>query len=75
MDYKEQVLWTKKIQLVKVFWQNHGIEETSWELEQDMKNRDPHLFFKDSGNISFLRIVYKILLKFCRRNSYKERRI
>jgi hypothetical protein len=29
---------------VKVIWRNHGIEEASWELEQEMKNRYPYLF-------------------------------
>jgi hypothetical protein len=44
LDHKEQQLRTKTIPLVKVLWQNHGIEESSWELEQEMRNRYPHLF-------------------------------
>ena len=44
LDRKEQQLRTKTIPLVKVLWRNHGMEEASWELEQDMKNRYPDLF-------------------------------
>jgi hypothetical protein len=44
LDRKEQQLRTKTIPLVKVLWRNHGIEEASWELEQQMRDRYPHLF-------------------------------
>jgi hypothetical protein len=44
VDRKEQQLRSKTILLVKVIWRNHGIEEASWELEQEMKNRYPYLF-------------------------------
>jgi hypothetical protein len=44
VDRKEQQLRSKTILLVKVLWPNHGIEEASWELEQEMKNRYPYLF-------------------------------
>jgi hypothetical protein len=44
MDRKEKQLRTKTIPLVKVLWRNHGVEEASWELEQEMRNRYPHLF-------------------------------
>jgi hypothetical protein len=37
VDKKEQVLPTKTIPIVKVLWRNHGIEETSYEVEQDMR--------------------------------------
>ncbi len=43
-DRKEQVLLAKMIPIVKLLWNNHGIEEASWEAEQDMRNRCPHLF-------------------------------
>jgi hypothetical protein len=46
LDHKEQVLCTKTIPIVKVMWHNHGVEEASWEAEQDMRNRYPHLFEK-----------------------------
>ncbi|XP_062164946.1 uncharacterized protein LOC133871525 [Alnus glutinosa] len=41
---KEQQLRTKTIPLVKVLWGNHGPEEASWVLEQQMRDRYPHLF-------------------------------
>jgi hypothetical protein len=44
MDRKEQQLRTKTIPIVKVLWQNHNVEEASWELEQEMRNIYPHLF-------------------------------
>jgi hypothetical protein len=39
LDLKEQQLKTKTIPLVKVLWQNHDVEEASWELEQEIKNK------------------------------------
>ena len=44
MDKKEQVLHTKMIHIVKVLWRNYGVEKASWEAEQDMLSRNPHLF-------------------------------
>ncbi|KAA0066710.1 DNA/RNA polymerases superfamily protein [Cucumis melo var. makuwa] len=44
LDKKEQVLRNKVIPLVKVFWRNHNTEEATWETEQGMKARYPHLF-------------------------------
>ncbi|GAV89973.1 Chromo domain-containing protein [Cephalotus follicularis] len=44
LDYKEQVLRTKTIQLVKVLWKNHEVEEATWELEDTMRQEYPHLF-------------------------------
>jgi uncharacterized protein Smg (DUF494 family) len=39
LDRKEQELRTKKIPLVKVLWNNHGIEKTSWELEEEIQKK------------------------------------
>jgi hypothetical protein len=44
LDRKAQQLRTKKIPLVKVLWQNHEVEEASWELEQEVRSKYPHLF-------------------------------
>ncbi|GAV75849.1 Chromo domain-containing protein [Cephalotus follicularis] len=44
LDYKEQVLRTKTIPLVKVLWKNHEVEEATWELEDTMRQEYPHLF-------------------------------
>jgi len=34
LDRKEHQLMTKTIPLMKILWQNHGVEEASSELEQ-----------------------------------------
>jgi hypothetical protein len=44
LNHKEQQLRTKTKPLVKVLWRNHNVEEASWELERDMRERYPHLF-------------------------------
>jgi hypothetical protein len=44
LDRKEQRLRTKTTDLVKVLWRNHDVEEASWELELEMRNKYPHLF-------------------------------
>lgn len=44
LDKKEQVLRTKSIPLVKVLWQYHGIEEATWEREDEIRERYPDLF-------------------------------
>jgi hypothetical protein len=37
VDHEEQQLRSKTILLMKVLWRNHGLEEASWEQEQEMK--------------------------------------
>ncbi|KAA0032976.1 DNA/RNA polymerases superfamily protein [Cucumis melo var. makuwa] len=44
LDRKEQVLRNKTIPLIKVLWRHHGVEETTWEPEDQMKRRYPILF-------------------------------
>ena len=44
VDSHEQVLRGKTIPLVRVLWKHHGIEESTWEREQDMRHRNPELF-------------------------------
>ena len=44
LDRKEQVLRNKNIQLVRVFWRNQKVEESTWELEAKMREKYPHLF-------------------------------
>jgi hypothetical protein len=44
LDRKVKQLRTKKIPLVKVLWQNHDVEEASWELEQEVRSKYLHLF-------------------------------
>lgn len=44
LDRKEQVLRNKTIPLVKVLWRSHAVEEATWETEESMKAKYPHLF-------------------------------
>lgn len=44
VDDRKQVLCTKKIFIIKVFWYNCGVEEGSWKAEKDMQICYPHLF-------------------------------
>ncbi|XP_073159031.1 uncharacterized protein [Henckelia pumila] len=44
MDRKDKQLRNKLIPLVKVQWSRHGMEEATWELEQDMRQKYPELF-------------------------------
>ncbi|KAG8497069.1 hypothetical protein CXB51_008359 [Gossypium anomalum] len=37
-------LRNKSVALVKVLWQKHGVEETTWEPEETMRNQYPYLF-------------------------------
>ncbi|CAN6726359.1 unnamed protein product [Malus baccata var. baccata] len=49
-DRREKALRTKTISLVCVLWNNHGVEESTWEPEVEMRQHYPHLF--DSGALS-----------------------
>ena len=44
LDKKEHILRSKVIPQVKVLWQNHNMEEMTWELESEMRSKYPHLF-------------------------------
>ena len=54
LDTKVKVLRTKTILLVKVLWKNHTLEETTWEVEQDMKSKYPELFPQANFGVKFL---------------------
>ncbi|XP_073153016.1 uncharacterized protein [Henckelia pumila] len=43
MDRKDK-LRNKSIPLLKVQWIRHGIEKVTWELDQDMRQKNPELF-------------------------------
>ncbi|WMV25943.1 hypothetical protein MTR67_019328 [Solanum verrucosum] len=49
LDRQVQKLRTKEVSPVKVLWRNQFVEEATWEAEEDMKKRYPHLF--ESGEI------------------------
>ena len=44
LSREEKKLRSKVIPLVKVLWRNHRVEEATWEREDDMKKKYPHLF-------------------------------
>ncbi|KAA0051192.1 DNA/RNA polymerases superfamily protein [Cucumis melo var. makuwa] len=39
-----KMLHNREISLVKVLWRNHGVEEATWEREEDMRVQYPELF-------------------------------
>lgn len=44
LDQKIKELRNKKIQLVKVLWRNHNVEEATWEKEEEMRLLYPDMF-------------------------------
>ncbi|WMV55017.1 hypothetical protein MTR67_048402, partial [Solanum verrucosum] len=50
LDRQVRKLRTKEVASVKVLWKNQFVEEATWEGEEDMKKRYPHLF--ETGEIS-----------------------
>ena len=49
LDRQVRRLRTKDVTSVKVLWRNQFVEEATWEAEEDMKKRYPHLF-ESGGN-------------------------
>ncbi|XP_060178236.1 uncharacterized protein LOC132608184, partial [Lycium barbarum] len=44
LDRQVHKLRTKEVASVKVLWRSQKVEEATWEAEEDMKSRYPHLF-------------------------------
>ena len=44
LDRKEKVLRNRSMSLVRVLWRNHSVEESTWEMEAEMKEKYPALF-------------------------------
>ena len=44
IDHKTKQLRNREIPLVKVLWRHHSKEEATWETEENMRRRYPHLF-------------------------------
>ncbi|XP_070050581.1 uncharacterized protein [Nicotiana tomentosiformis] len=44
LDRQVRRLRTKDVASVKVLWRNNNVEEMTWEAEEGMKSRYPHLF-------------------------------
>ncbi|KAJ8770294.1 hypothetical protein K2173_013010 [Erythroxylum novogranatense] len=50
LDSKNKVLRNKIIKLVKVLWRNHAVEEATWEPQDAMQEKYPHLFHESGKN-------------------------
>ncbi|WMV51166.1 hypothetical protein MTR67_044551 [Solanum verrucosum] len=63
LDRQVHKLRTKEVALVKVLWRNQFVEEATWEAEENMKKRYPHLFeseeIADQGTNFFL-VLFKL---------------
>ncbi|XP_062109334.1 uncharacterized protein LOC133819959 [Humulus lupulus] len=44
LDCTVKKLHSKEISMVKDLWPNHRVEEATWEIEKDIKERYPELF-------------------------------
>ncbi|XP_059285598.1 uncharacterized protein LOC132039069 [Lycium ferocissimum] len=58
LDMQVRKLRSKEIASVKMQWKHHPVEEATWEIEDDMCSRYPHLF-TDSVN-SFLCFSFSV---------------
>ncbi|XP_068304257.1 uncharacterized protein [Pyrus communis] len=45
LNWKEKVLRNKTVNLVKILWRNHSVEEATWEIEDRIRDLYPRLFF------------------------------
>ena len=44
LDRRTKILRNKEIPLVLILWNHHGVEEATWETEEEMKVKYPTLF-------------------------------
>ena len=44
----DKVLRHAVVELVKIQWSNHSIQEATWELEEEIREKHPHIF-QDPG--------------------------
>ncbi|XP_019107948.2 uncharacterized protein LOC109136367 [Beta vulgaris subsp. vulgaris] len=44
LDHRQKQLRNKVIPMVKILWANHSSSESTWEVEEQMKSKYPHLF-------------------------------
>ncbi|XP_071912325.1 uncharacterized protein [Coffea arabica] len=51
LDRKVKELRNKRIPLVKVLWRNHGLEEATWEVEEEIRGKYPNLFSNQGLNV------------------------
>ncbi|XP_059295538.1 uncharacterized protein LOC132048868 [Lycium ferocissimum] len=53
LDRQVRKLRTKDVASVNVLWRIQKVEEATWEAEEDIKSRYPHLFEEQAENIQF----------------------
>ena len=44
VDVIDKVLRHTVVKLIKIQWSSHSIREATWELEEEMREKHPHLF-------------------------------
>ena len=54
MDSRDKVLRRKTVRLVRVLWQQRGVEESTWERKDMMRATYPFLFRDESTSFSRL---------------------
>nr|AAV31171.1 Putative polyprotein, identical [Solanum tuberosum] len=75
LDRQVRRLRTKEVASVKVLWRNQFVEEATWEDEEDMKKRYPHLF--ESGGMQIkisLSHFKRVRVRVLERRGEKRRR-
>ncbi|WOG99882.1 hypothetical protein DCAR_0519238 [Daucus carota subsp. sativus] len=53
IEHKTKQLRNREIPLVKVLWRNHAVEEATWETEEHMRSKYPHLFDNPGTFLNF----------------------
>ncbi|WOH15373.1 hypothetical protein DCAR_0934911 [Daucus carota subsp. sativus] len=53
IGHKTKQLRNREIPLVKVLWRNHAVEEATWETEEHMRSKYPHLFDNPGTFLNF----------------------
>ncbi|WMV24229.1 hypothetical protein MTR67_017614 [Solanum verrucosum] len=65
LDRQVRKLRTKEVASVKVLWRNQFVGEPTWEAEEDMKKRYPHLFeFRENADQEMICEKTKMPLNF-----------
>ena len=62
LDKKVKKLRNKKIPIVKVKWSYHSPKEATWEVEDQIRQKYPHLFL-GSGNGEYLNFEDEIFIR------------
>ncbi|XP_074299281.1 uncharacterized protein LOC141630347 [Silene latifolia] len=75
LDRKVRKTRNGETALLNMLWSNHNVEEATWEAEEAMRQRYPHLFLSGTEamtNNSAVTIIDKIVGESFSRNSYRD---